>query len=133
MFKILHITQPNEIMILVKSQDISIQSIFKYKSWDGFWLLFTPPRKYPLKTFIVSSNFKNDLSQFKIHSYTKKNCLFNKNLNFYVFKKTRIFIVFFRFIANMTNAFTTAFGTGSSSATLPVTIRNTNNQSIIFS
>jgi len=28
----------------------------------------------------------------------------------------------FRFIANMTNAFTTAFGTGSSSATLPVTI-----------
>ncbi|XP_023326225.1 excitatory amino acid transporter 3 [Eurytemora carolleeae] len=29
----------------------------------------------------------------------------------------------FRFIANMTNAFTTAFGTGSSSATLPVTIR----------
>lgn len=29
----------------------------------------------------------------------------------------------FRFIANMTNAFTTAFGTGSSSATLPVTIK----------
>lgn len=28
----------------------------------------------------------------------------------------------FRFIANMTNAFTTAFGTASSSATLPVTI-----------
>merc|ERR1719402_513777 len=28
----------------------------------------------------------------------------------------------FRFIGNMTNAFTTAFGTGSSSATLPVTI-----------
>ena len=28
----------------------------------------------------------------------------------------------FKFIANMTNAFTTAFGTGSSSATLPVTI-----------
>lgn len=28
----------------------------------------------------------------------------------------------FRFIANMTNAFTTAFGTGSSSATLPVTM-----------
>ncbi len=28
-----------------------------------------------------------------------------------------------RFIANMTNAFTTAFGTASSSATLPVTIR----------
>jgi hypothetical protein len=28
-----------------------------------------------------------------------------------------------RFIANMTNAFTTAFGTGSSSATLPVTIK----------
>jgi len=39
-----------------------------------------------------------------------------------------IFTVFtrslpFRFIANMANAFTTAFGTGSSSATLPVTIR----------
>ena len=31
-------------------------------------------------------------------------------------------IYFFRFIANMTNAFTTAFGTASSSATLPVTI-----------
>ena len=29
----------------------------------------------------------------------------------------------FRFIANMTNAFTTAFGTASSSATLPVTIK----------
>ena len=29
---------------------------------------------------------------------------------------------FFRFIWNMANAFTTAFGTGSSSATLPVTI-----------
>lgn len=29
----------------------------------------------------------------------------------------------FKFIANMTNAFTTAFGTASSSATLPVTIR----------
>ena len=28
----------------------------------------------------------------------------------------------FRFIANMANAITTAFGTGSSSATLPVTI-----------
>ena len=28
----------------------------------------------------------------------------------------------FRFIANMTNAFTTAFGTASSSATLPVTM-----------
>ena len=28
----------------------------------------------------------------------------------------------FKFIANMTNAFTTAFGTASSSATLPVTI-----------
>ena len=28
----------------------------------------------------------------------------------------------FRFLANMTSAFTTAFGTGSSSATLPVTI-----------
>ena len=28
----------------------------------------------------------------------------------------------FKFIANMANAFTTAFGTGSSSATLPVTI-----------
>ena len=30
--------------------------------------------------------------------------------------------LFFRFIANMANAITTAFGTGSSSATLPVTI-----------
>ena len=29
----------------------------------------------------------------------------------------------FKFIANMTNAFTTAFGTASSSATLPVTIK----------
>ena len=28
----------------------------------------------------------------------------------------------FKFLANMTSAFTTAFGTGSSSATLPVTI-----------
>ena len=28
----------------------------------------------------------------------------------------------FRFILNMTNAFTTAFGTASSSATLPVTM-----------
>ena len=32
------------------------------------------------------------------------------------------FGTFFRFIWNMANAFTTAFGTGSSSATLPVTI-----------
>ena len=43
-------------------------------------------------------------------------------LNYKNCRRFDFMIYFFRFIANMTNAFTTAFGTASSSATLPVTI-----------